>query len=88
MGARRRRCCPTRASAWPVALRRSLGLLLKEQEDTEEVLGAGRGARPVNPIEGFLAEWAPIPEKRIDFLTALARQRRRPISRGCTGWRG
>ena len=25
-------------SAWPVALRRSLGLLLKEQEDTEEVL--------------------------------------------------
>jgi uncharacterized protein len=25
----------------------------------------------LNPIEGFLAEWAPIPEKRIDFLTAL-----------------
>ena len=25
-------------AAWPVALRRSLGLLLKEQEDTEAVL--------------------------------------------------
>ena len=25
-------------AAWPLALRRSLGLLLKEQEDTEAVL--------------------------------------------------
>ena len=25
----------------------------------------------MNPIDRFLAEWAPIPEKRIDFLTAL-----------------
>jgi uncharacterized protein len=25
----------------------------------------------MNPLDGFLAEWAPIPEKRIDFLTAL-----------------
>jgi uncharacterized protein with von Willebrand factor type A (vWA) domain len=28
-------------------------------------------ANGLGPIEGFLAEWAPIPEKRIDFLTAL-----------------
>ena len=27
-----------RGRAWPDALRRSLGLLLKEQEDTDEVL--------------------------------------------------
>jgi uncharacterized protein with von Willebrand factor type A (vWA) domain len=25
----------------------------------------------MDPIEGFLADWGPIPEKRIDFLTAL-----------------
>ncbi len=37
-GPRPRNSSRVRGAAWPEALRRSLGLLLKEQEDTEAVL--------------------------------------------------
>jgi uncharacterized protein with von Willebrand factor type A (vWA) domain len=35
----------------------------------------------VNPLDGFLADWRPIPEKRIDFLRALAADRPPHITR-------
>jgi uncharacterized protein with von Willebrand factor type A (vWA) domain len=35
----------------------------------------------VNPLDGFLADWAPIPAKRIDFLTALRDNRPPDIAR-------
>ncbi len=39
--------------------------------DQPSGFGDSEGASAIHPIDGFLAEWAPIPEKRIDFLTAL-----------------
>ena len=58
-------------SAWP---RRAAALARAAAQGAGGHRGSAgprRGARVLNPIEGFLAEWAPIPEKRIDFLTAL-----------------
>ena len=76
-------------SAWPLALRRSLGLLLKEQEDTEAVLDARGGARALNAVlDGFLADWAADPGEADRLPHARCATTRRPTSRACTGWRG
>ena len=39
------------------------------------------------PVEGFLAELGPVPDKRIDFLTALRDNPPARHHRASTGWR-
>ena len=57
---------------WPVALRRSLGLLVKEAEDTEKVLAHAEAGRDLTARSTTSSTTSrAVPERRIDFLTAL-----------------